>query len=282
MKLSFKKISIIGMGLMGTSLAWAIKSLGLKQVCVTAITRDNDKAQELRNLGCADEVVTDLSEGIQHSDLIVLAGTLDSFKRTAQNIVKHQTLSDLIVIDLGSVKTNVIAEIQPIFNEKNIEYIPCHPMTGSEKNGHEWARKDLYKNKICIITPLKTSSVDAINKIQELWDLLGVSTLSLSPEDHDRAIAHLSHMPHLLSVALVNSLYERPMTAGGASWMSFARLAQSSSLLWSEIVDRNSQDILCSLDEFISELKKMKNFIVNKDKEKIKEYFERAKTTLQS
>lgn len=277
MQFPFKHVAIIGMGLMGTSLSLALKNLKSRPV-ITAITHTQQKVSQLNTLHCADRVVIDLQEGIKDADCIVLASTLDSFKLIARKIVNSITKPNIVVIDLGSVKDSVIREIGPIFS-RHMQYIPCHPMAGSEKSGYKAAHKNLYQNTTCIITPRKINSM-AFNKVKKFWKILECHILILDPQQHDRNVAHLSHIPHVISVALVNSLDKISLKAAGPGWESSTRLAKSSGEMWSQILLYNQEMVLQSLDRFTIEIQKFRKLIAKKDKKGIIASFERARKIL--
>ncbi len=277
MQFPFKHVAIIGMGLMGTSLSLALKNLKNRPV-ITAITHTQQKISQLKALHCADRVVKDLQEGIKDADCIVLASTLDSFKWIAKKIVNSATKSNAVVIDLGSVKESIIREIGPIFS-KQMSYIPCHPMAGSEKSGYKAAHKNLYHNTACIIIPGEKNSM-VFNKVKKFWKVLGCRILILGPQQHDQSVAHLSHIPHVISVALVNSLDKISLKAAGPGWESSTRLAKSSGEMWSQILVYNQKMVLKSLDRFVTELQKIRKQITKKDKKGIITSFERARKIL--
>jgi len=278
-KFPFKNITIIGMGFMGTSLGLAIKSLNIPDCQINAMTRDGKKASELKALNCFDNVWTEYSEEFKKSDLIILAGTLDSFSSTCKKL-SEWTKNTPVVMDLGSVKKNVIDELEPLLKNK-AHYIPCHPMIGSEKSGHLEANSHLYENSKCILTPISNQDDESLKNVETFWEFLNVTIVKMDPLEHDEIVGHCSHLPHLIAVALVNSSNEGINQVAGQSWDDLTRIAKSSGALWSDILLRNKESILTSIDQFCVQLNNFKEHISNNDHEKIGKEFERAKSTLQ-
>ncbi len=217
----FECLSVLGPGLMGGSIALAARERGLAK-CVRLWARSIEKA---RAIACrAPELVagSDLREMVSGADLVVLATPVGAMGELARRIVAEGDLArGAVVTDVGSVKGVVDSEVRPVFEAAGIHFVGSHPMAGSEQMGWENARADLYNDSVCIITPSPGTGREAVQAVESFWVALGCRVLSMSPGNHDRAVARISHLPHLAAAALVEAALGEDSGIAAVSGMGF-------------------------------------------------------------
>ena len=266
-------IGIIGLGLMGGSLALDLKDLGYK---VKGFVKNKQHQQEILNLNLVDELV-DFQE-IEKCDVIFLAIPVDAiiyYLKELKNINKKQT-----IIDLGSTKNRIVKEV-PQEIRKNL--IPAHPMTGTEKSGPTSAFKGLYKNKIVVLTDLKDSGKKQKKIAIKIFRQLEMNIIKMKSKAHDKHAGFISHLPHTISFALANTVMgqEDPksilaLAAGGFRDMS--RIAKSNPAMWVDIFKQNRKLVLKSMDIFEKEFNISKKLIKNENWKELYKWMEKATT----
>ena len=199
----FKQTTLIGIGLIGSSIARALKEKRLsKKICIFSRTKKTiNKAKKLK-LG--NFYTNDLEKSVKNSDLIIICTPLSTYKTILERI-SDSIMPGAILSDVGSVKSNVV-EIFSKFQNKNFHIIPAHPIAGTEKSGPEVGFAELFENRWCVLTPIRRNDKESLNKIKKLWINLGSKVYIMKPENHDRILALTSHMPHLISYSIVSSV----------------------------------------------------------------------------
>lgn len=248
----FNKITIVGIGLIGGSLGLAVKKRGLARKVVGVVRRTGTIREALRRKA-VDEATLDLARGVKGADLVILCASVSSILKHLRAIAPFLK-REALVIDVGSSKGEILKAAKKHLR-KNL-FIGCHPMAGSEKCGIENAKADLFKGEVCFLT-CKNRAVEAF------WKALGARPLHLGAERHDHWAAKVSHLPHLLSFALLQRL-ERPVDKQfdlNPSFKEFARLAKSSPEIWSDILSTNRTALLSALRVFRSDLDAFERFL---------------------
>lgn len=272
----FKTVSIIGVGLIGGSLALALKKRGLVNK-VIGYGRNEERLRSALELGIIDEFTTSLKES-SSAELIVLSTPLGVFEKIVAElalVLKKGT----VLIDVGSVKEWVVNKIEKILPE-GVHFVGTHPIAGSDKTGFENARADLFEGAKVVITPTENTDKSAIDRVSELWRKVGASVEFMSAKEHDRVYALMSHLPHLISFCMVNTVAEidkNLINYAGSGFRSFTRIAKSSPELWGDIFIMNSENILNCLNVFSEKIEEMKKLILDKNLEKLKESIQHAK-----
>jgi len=272
----FKTVSIIGVGLIGGSLALALKKRGLVNK-VIGYGRNEERLRSALELGIIDEFTTSLKES-SSAELIVLSTPLGVFEKIVAElalVLKKGT----VLIDVGSVKEWVVNKIEKILPE-GVHFVGTHPIAGSDKTGFENARADLFEGAKVVITPTENTDKSAIERVSELWRKVGASVEFMSAREHDRVYALMSHLPHLISFCMVNTVAEidkNLINYAGSGFRSFTRIAKSSPELWGDIFIMNSENILKCLNVFSEKIEEMKELILDKNLEKLKESIQHAK-----
>lgn len=273
----FTSVSIIGVGLIGGSLALALKGKSLAKTII-GYGRDEKRLKEALNLGIIDEYTLFLKEAAK-SELVVLATPLGIFERITEEISPFLE-SGTILIDVGSVKGYVVNSIERIIPE-SVQFIGTHPIAGSDKTGFEHARKNLFQDARVIITPTKNTNQEALDKVTKMWHTIGAFVEYMSAEEHDKIYALMSHLPHLISFCLVNTVEnidKNLIKYAGSGFKDTTRIAKSSPDIWKDIFLMNRENVLKMLDVFIDKVTEIRKLLSEeKSEDKIFEFIQKAK-----
>jgi prephenate dehydrogenase len=274
----FNQLAIVGVGLIGGSVALALKQAG--QVgTVTGTGRELDKLAEAIKLDVIDQA-TSLEEAVGTADVVVLATPVGQFPRIMQAIVPHLK-ADAIITDAGSTKGDVVATARAHLGKHLPRFVPAHPIAGAEKSGVKAARADLFTGKHVVLTPLPETSPDAIEIVERLWQTCGAKVSQMTPLMHDQVFAAVSHLPHLLAFALVAELANRSnaeqlfgYAAGG--FRDFTRIAASSPEMWRDISLANKQPLLKELKAYQDQIAYLAAILEQGDGVALEILFQRA------
>jgi len=277
----FKKICIIGCGLIGSSLARAIKKNNLAEKIVSSNRSDavNKKVIELK---IVDDSSSDTKKMADGSDLVVIATPLSSYEDVISKI-KNSLKDGAILTDVGSVKENIINLIEKNIPE-SISWIPSHPIAGTEESGPEAGFSELFQNRWCILTPSKKAKEKDINLLQTFWEKVGSKVDIMQAKQHDYILSITSHMPHLIAYNIVNTSLniqdEKESTivkysAGGLR--DFTRIAASNPIMWRDVFIQNKKNTSKMIDQFIKNLEDLKKAIENEDGKKLEQIFTKTK-----
>jgi len=277
----FKKVCIIGCGLIGSSIARAIKKnhLAEKVVSSNRSTSVNNKVIELK---IVDDSSTDTKKMVEGSDLIIIATPLSSYEEVILKI-KDSLKNGAILTDVGSVKENVIKIIEKNI-PKNISWIPSHPIAGTEDSGPESGFSELFKNRWCILTPSQKIKEKDVNLLKNFWEKVGSKVDIMEAKKHDRILAITSHLPHLVAYNIVKTSLDTQdetnasivkYSAGGLR--DFTRIAASNPIMWRDIFIQNQKNTLNMIDKFIENLEELKKAISRKDEKILENIFTKTK-----
>lgn len=278
--LFFKKVAVIGVGLIGGSLAIVLRQKGLAG-SITGIGRGLSNLQTAKRLGVVDDYTQDIAEGVRDADLIIVATPVLKISETVRKAVPFLK-QGAIITDAGSVKKAVIDEVEPLMPE-GVHFIPGHPIAGTEHSGVEAAFPELYVNRVCILTPTDKTDTWALDIVKRVWEAAGSRVVMMNPVTHDKILAAVSHLPHMIAYTLVNTVADVEKTgvdalsfsAGG--FKDFTRIASSSPEMWSDICSMNRDSIVKMIEAFQRRLEGLKRLIQDSDLKGVKEDFERAK-----
>ena len=276
----FKKVCIIGCGLIGSSLARAIKKNNLAEKIVSSNRSDavNKKVIELK---IVDDSSSDTKKMADGSDLVVIATPLSSYEDVISKI-KNSLKNGVILTDVGSVKENIINLVEKSIPE-NISWIPSHPIAGTEESGPETGFSELFHNRWCILTPSKTAKEKDINLLKTFWEKVGSKVDIMKAKQHDYILSITSHMPHLIAYNIVNTSLNIQnekesdivkYSAGGLR--DFTRIAASNPIMWRDVFIQNKKNTSKMIDKFIENLEELKKAIENEDGKKLEEIFTRT------
>ena len=277
----FKKICIIGCGLIGSSLARAIKKNNLAEKIVSSNRSDavNKKVIELK---IVDDSSSDTKKMADGSDLVVIATPLSSYEDVISKI-KNSLNSGVILTDVGSVKENIINLVEKNIPE-NISWIPSHPIAGTEESGPEAGFSELFQNRWCILTPSKKAKEKDINLLQTFWEKVGSKVDIMEAKQHDYILSITSHIPHLIAYNIVNTSINIQdekesiivkYSAGGLR--DFTRIAASNPIMWRDVFIQNKKNTSKMVDKFIRNLEDLKKAIENEDGKKLEQIFTKTK-----
>ncbi len=275
----FKGILIVGMGLIGGSLALSLKREGYKGK-IYGFDLSKKRIKTALEMGAVDEGFTDIkSIPWDKIDLVVLATPVKTFLDVAKQI-KPFLKEGVIITDVGSVKGELVKQLQDIL--KPFKFIGAHPIAGTEKEGVENAVIGLFKNKKLILT-IDEEDEDT-KRLERLWTDLGSKVEVMDPQLHDFVFASVSHLPHAVAFALVDSLITLSKETGidlflypGAGFKDFTRIAASSPGIWKDIFLQNKKDVLHTIDEFIKSMEKLRDYIKNEDEENLLKILEESR-----
>lgn len=278
-----QQLTIIGVGLIGGSLARALKQAGHCET-VVGCGRDEAHLQKAVELGVIDRYSTDIGEAVQGAEVVLLAVPLGAMQSCFAAMADHIG-PDTVITDAGSAKGSVVAAAKAVFGEKlPAGFVPGHPIAGNERSGVEASFAELYQNRRVILTPLETSSAEAIAKVREMWQQAGATVDEMAVDHHDDVLAATSHLPHVLAYGLVDALVNMDeseeifrFAAGG--FRDFTRIASSDPVVWRDICLANRDAILRVIGHFQTDMEKLTQWIRDADGEALGECFENAKIT---
>ncbi len=248
---------------------------------VVGVVRRTSAIEEVLDRGAADEVFLDISEGVASADLVVMATPVDSIPFLTRK-ARSNLPSRCVVTDVGSVKNSLVRRMERLL-KATCYFVGAHPMAGSEKSGIAIASPRLFENAPCIVTPTKNSNPTAVRKIRRFWEAIGCRVFSLSPRQHDIAVALVSHLPHVAAASLVNAIAEHSrdpiaiIELAGTGFKDTTRIAAGSPRLWGGICMENRDAILRSLDSLAKEISEFSDSLRNKDREALEGFFEKAR-----
>lgn len=274
------KLAIIGVGLIGGSLARALKRKRAVRE-ITGYGRSEDNLKKAVSLRVIDNYSMNLANVINQADVIVLATPLTTTERLLKGM-EHSIKSDAIITDVGSAKGSVVEVARNTLGRHMPNFVPAHPIAGTEHSGIEASFAELFDDHLVILTPVDETRISAVELVTRMWELCGASVVSLPVEHHDHILAATSHLPHMLAYALVDCLANMQesdeifeFAAGG--FRDFTRIASSNPEMWNDICLSNRDALLAALEQFETHLGKIKNAIGNNNSELLLEIFRRAK-----
>lgn len=276
----FKRLTIIGVGLIGGSLARAIRQVnGCEEI--VGCGRDQAHLQQALELGVVDRIETDIAQAVSGADMIVVCVPLAAMPAVFQAMAGH--LADNVVItDVGSAKLEVIKIAQQALADQFPVFVPGHPIAGTEKSGVTASFPALFEDRTVILTPTAQTDARAIEHVRQLWTYTGARLTTMDAQHHDHVLAATSHMPHILAYALVDTLArlddsEEIFTYAAGGFRDFTRIASSDPVMWRDVCIANRDEILTVLAEFQTTLNQLMTAIEQADGQVMMEIFSRAK-----
>ena len=251
------RLVVVGVGLIGGSFAAALKRAGQVRE-VIGMGRSVESKRDALALGLIDRVETDWATALAGADLVLLAMPVGQMDEVMAQLVPHLP-PNTVVTDAGSTKADVVTAARRRFGPRIGQFVPGHPIAGAEKSGPQAARADLYEKRRVVLTPLIENTDAAVVRVRDAWLACGAMISTTSPEHHDRWLASVSHLPHLLSFALVSELAARPnaeeiFNLAGGGFRDFTRIAASHPEMWRDIFIANRDALLAELGAYEREL----------------------------
>ncbi len=271
-----EKVSLVGLGLLGGSLGLALNSIfpRVKRLGYShrAVTRN-----KALNLGSVDDIVPDVADAVRDAQMVILASPIGTFESLMQKMAEHLT-PGCIVTDVGSTKVLPVRWARKYFH-RNIQFLGSHPMAGSEQRGVEFARADLFFGAPCILTPTKQTKKSTISFLKDFWQALGMRVQSMTPTEHDRVVARISHVPHLLASALVNVSDPKELLLCGKGFLDATRIASGPPNVWRDIIMTNTKNTRTALGKLIKELTRMQSALEQENEKTIVKMLTDARET---
>lgn len=276
----FKKIVIFGAGLIGGSFALALRKAHAVGE-VVGFGRSVATLQQARQLGILDRIGEDVAREVADADLVLLATPVGQMAELMARIAPHLGAHTLVT-DGGSTKSDVVSAACANLADRIAQFVPAHPIAGAEKSGAGAAQADLYQGRKVVLTPLPENSPEAVARVRQAWELCGAVVSEMSAEQHDAVFAAVSHLPHLLSFALVHDLAQRDnrdllLSFAASGFRDFTRIAASSPEMWRDICLANREALLRELQIYIAELNRMSAALEAGDAAQLEQTFRTAR-----
>lgn len=275
------RLAIIGVGLIGGSLALALKQAG-EVKHVVGCGRNEKNLIKGVELGVIDSYQVSIADAVKGADIVVLAIPLGAMQTVFEKIAGTIS-SQTVITDVGSAKASVVKVATECLGERIRQYVPGHPIAGTEKSGVEAGFASLYQNRKVILTPLESTDKDAIETIDKMWRHCGASIEYLSVQHHDKVLAATSHLPHMLAFALVTFLsglndHDEIFRYAAGGFRDFTRIASGDPVMWRDVCLSNGDALLSLIDAYKDELDLVSDAIKNQDADRLLELFSKAKS----
>jgi len=276
----FRKITIVGVGLLGGSIGLAARKFGIAGE-IAGYVRRKETIADCEKAGAMDYATLDLSAAVSNADLVILCTPLAQMRPLAEQL-PPALKPGAIVTDVGSVKAGVVRELESLIAQSGAHFVGSHPMAGGEKTGVAASRVELFENAICVVTPTKKSNANAVRKLERFWKSLGARVVKLPPEQHDLFVSRTSHLPHVVAATLANLVLGPTQPKGQAQlcatgFRDTTRIASGSPEMWRDIALANRKHVARSISAFVSELQKFESVLKKSDAKGIEMFFQTAK-----
>lgn len=243
----FQQLGVIGCGLMGGSFALALKRGGLVRR-VVGYSKSPSTTEKAKKLGVIDDIAESALQAVTGADIVLLAVPVAATETTFKAI-RHLIGPGVLLMDVGSTKREVVDAARRVLKDRIASFVPAHPIAGKEVAGIANADASLYNGRQVILTPLKQTQPELIQKATDVWSALGAQVLRMTAENHDAAFAAVSHLPHLLAFAYFSSIVNQPagrdfLSLAGPGFRDFTRIAASDPSVWRDILLSNREEIL--------------------------------------
>lgn len=263
------------MGLLGASVTLTILR-SMPWIKAVGYSHRDSTREKARQLGVASEIVDDMAQSVADADIVILATPISTFEGIFKELA-DKFKDGCIVTDVGSTKVLPHQWAQKYLN-KNVHYVGSHPIAGSEKNGVEFARDDLFFGSKCIVTKKANTNEQASATLEEFWSTLGCSMSIMTPAQHDRIFGQVSHLPHVTATALVNASDPEQIKFAGKGFVDTSRVASGPANVWSDILMANAANTARGIDRVIKELQKLQKAINSGNQKQIAKLLEQART----
>jgi prephenate dehydrogenase len=275
----FEQLGLIGCGLMGGSFALALKRAGLVKRIV-GYSKSPSTTERARQMGVIDIEAPSALLAVSGADIVLLAVPVAATEATLKAI-KHLVTRDMLIMDVGSTKRDVIDSARRVLRDNIGAFVPCHPIAGKELSGVEHADPDLYSGQQVILTPIDRTAPEQMQKAVQVWEALGCNVLKMAPEAHDAAYAAVSHLPHLIAFALINAITAQGqgkdyLSLAGPGFRDFTRIAASEPKMWRDILLANRHELLAQSQAFQRTLLAMEALIESGNAEELESLIAQA------
>jgi prephenate dehydrogenase len=278
----FEQLGLIGCGLMGGSFALALKRAGLVKR-VVGYSKSPSTTERARQMGVIDVEAPSALLAVSGADIVLLAVPVSATEATFKAI-RHLVNPATLIMDVGSTKRDVVDAARRVLRDNVGCFVPAHPITGKEVSGVEHADADLYTGKQVILTPIERTFTVQLQKAVDVWTALGCNVIKMSPQAHDAAYAAVSHLPHLIAFALINSISGQAqgkdyLSLAGPGFRDFTRIAASDPKMWRDILVANREELLEQSRIFQDALHSLEKLIAKADGDALEERIDHASHT---
>lgn len=278
----FEQLGLIGCGLMGGSFALALKRAGLVKR-VVGYSKSPSTTERARQMGVIDVEAPSALLAVSGADIVLLAVPVSATEATFKAI-RHLVGPTTLIMDVGSTKRDVVDAARRVLRDHLGCFVPAHPITGKEVSGVEHADADLYFGKQVILTPIERTFTVQLEKAVNVWTALGCNVVKMSPQSHDAAYAAVSHLPHLIAFALINSISGQAqgkdyLSLAGPGFRDFSRIAASDPKMWRDILIANKEELLEQSKIFQNTLQDLEKLIAAADGDSLEDRIEKASHT---
>jgi prephenate dehydrogenase len=275
----FERVVVIGVGLIGGSFALALKQAGAARH-VVGLGRSPEAMARALELGIVDEIATNPADALRGADLVLVAAPVAQTGTILASILPHLE-AHTVVTDAGSTKSDVVAAARAVLGERIGQFVPGHPIAGSEANGPDAAKAMLYRGKKTVLTALPENSDAAVETVAAAWRACGAVIHRLTAQEHDKVFAAVSHLPHLLAFALVDDIAAKPhadllFQYAASGFRDFTRIAGSSPEMWRDISLANRDSLLGELDAYLAQLTQVRTMLAASDGAALESVYARA------
>jgi cyclohexadieny/prephenate dehydrogenase len=282
----FDQVTLIGIGLIGSSLARAFRR-DSPATTIVACARRRETLAVVRRLALADKITDDPAEAVQGADLVVIATPLSAYAKIGRRI-RPVLKPGAIVTDVGSVKEAAIQDLQPHL-PAGVHFVPGHPVAGTEHSGPESGFAELFRDRWCILTPPPGAAPEPVAEVRRMWERFGMRVVTMSPVHHDKVLAMTSHLPHLIAYTIVGtatsleeSLKSEVIRFSASGFRDFTRIAASDPVMWRDIFLNNRDAVLEILQRFSEDLTALQRAIRWGEGDKLQDLFTRTRATRRS
>ncbi len=271
----FDTLAIVGVGLLGGSVALAARQYGIVRR-VIGVGRSAARLVQAREANVLDDISTDLVAAATQADLLIFATPVNLIVpgvREVASVCRPGTL----ITDVGSTKAHLCRELSSELSN-TITFVGSHPLAGSEKQGWEHSRADLFDGRVCVVTPTESSPRKEVERLTAFWQAIGMSVVEMTPEAHDLALAQTSHVPHVVASALARTLADNNRSLAATGFADTTRIAAGDPNVWVPILLDNRDAVLASLDEFSHEIAAIREALIQQDADEIRRLWEQGKS----
>jgi prephenate dehydrogenase len=274
--MELRRLSILGVGLLGGSIGLAWKAIS-SDCHIIGYGHREDSLRRALEMGAVDQITQDPAAAVREADLVILCTPVGLFADILARIGPALAAGSTVT-DVGSTKRSVVrlaAERLPA----GVHFVGSHPMAGSEKRGVEYARADLFRGAVCIVTPEQQTNAGGLEQVTEFWKELGMRVTQLTPDEHDRLVADISHVPHAVAAALVAMQSDAAMALAGRGFLDATRIAGGDGGLWRDILVDNRDNVLAGIERLQGQLADLLKQLDEKDGQALKDWLDRAAAT---
>lgn len=259
----YQQVAIVGVGLLGGSIAKALRHRGLARE-VVGIGRSEERLTELRRLGIVDRAESDWRLGLQSADLAIICTPVDCVVGHVLEAASYLPATSWIT-DVASTKGQIVEQVEAQLHRPS--FVGSHPLAGDHRSGAKYSRADLYEGKTVVITPTSETPTALVERASQLWESLGARVECLDPEAHDKGLARTSHLPHLVATALALTTPESLGRLAASGWLDTTRVAGGDAALWRPILSSNRTEVTGAVAEFQAQLDRLREALVTMDDE---------------